>query len=172
MVRTGLLAAMVAAFFSIVPAAYASHGPTQAITTANSTLSADFTGHILIGADNVTLDCNYHYILGPGANDAAGIGIDLTGRRNSKITRCHVGGFRYGILLSNSHSNVMIFNYLYRNKNGIKMLNSTGNIFYYNNSGENIGNGFDIKENTNNNTFIQNYVLWNNEDGFDLDQSY
>ena len=66
------------------------------------TLTVDlFDVHIVIGSDNVTLDCNDHEI------DANGFGIDgilLDARTGVTIMNCLITGFDQGIHLNNNRS--------------------------------------------------------------------
>ena len=51
---------------ALVASSTASAGSTWVIMT-NTTLTADFQGSVVIGADGITLDCAAHTISGPGA---------------------------------------------------------------------------------------------------------
>jgi parallel beta-helix repeat protein len=72
--------------------------------TADTTLDADRRGPVVIAADNVTLDCAHHSVVGTIRD---GIGIRAAGRRGITITRCVVLGFDEGIVLEDSSRSVL-----------------------------------------------------------------
>jgi parallel beta-helix repeat protein len=65
--------------------------------TSNTTLKEDHQGTIVIAADNVTLDCTGHAVVGPGAT-----GITVLSRSHASIRNCRVSGFGSGIVLQQS----------------------------------------------------------------------
>jgi parallel beta-helix repeat protein len=73
--------------------------------TSNTTLKEDHQGTIFINADNVTLDCAGHAVLGPGL-----IGIDVYRRSHVTIRNCRVSGFFYGVILQESASDLVTGN--------------------------------------------------------------
>src|SRR5947208_2387617 len=83
----------------------ASAGSTWVIT-ANTTLTADHQGPVVIGADGITLDCAGHTVSGSGS----GIGIVLTGRTGVIVQNCDVTGFYLGIYLDGATNNVLLGN--------------------------------------------------------------
>jgi parallel beta-helix repeat protein len=92
-------AAVLAGSVFTLPAA-ASSG--TLISTADTTLTADHVGNIVIGADNVTLNCAGHSVIGPGS----GFGIFATSS-GVTVTNCVVRGFELGIfLVGSSNSSV------------------------------------------------------------------
>jgi parallel beta-helix repeat protein len=80
-----------------VPAASATSGT----LTESTTLDADYYGNILIGADDITLDCAGYTVYGAGE----GSGILLDGRSRVTVKNCRVTGFVRGFELSRSSHN-------------------------------------------------------------------
>ena len=89
----------------------ADHGSTLTIT-ADTTLTEDFTGHVIVGADNIVLDCNGHHIIGSGFFSAKPdfIGILLLGRIGVTVKNCHATGFFDGFGLISSSENTLLDN--------------------------------------------------------------
>ncbi|HJX50576.1 MAG TPA: NosD domain-containing protein, partial [Candidatus Nanoarchaeia archaeon] len=66
---------------------------------------------IIIGADNITLDCDGHSITGT----STGNGISNNGYDNITIKNCNISNFSTGIILTNAVYNNTIFNNTLRN---------------------------------------------------------
>ena len=73
------------------------------VINSNTTLTEDHNGNVVIGTDNVTLDCAGHAIVGPGGV----FGVLLNGRRNATVTNCDVSGFLHGVGLLDSVNNTI-----------------------------------------------------------------
>ncbi len=83
------------------------------------------TGYgIIIGADDVTLNCKGHEIRG---NNALG-GILAIGKRDIKIQNCRVENFQYGIRIAGSRNSEILGNSLTNNHYGIYLGGNTDNI--------------------------------------------
>lgn len=101
--------------------------------TADTTLTADRRGPVVIAADNVTLDCAHHSVTG----NPKEIGIRAVGRIGVTIARCVVVGFGEGIVLEDSSQSVLTENTLSENATtGIRLTNAdrnglTGNYVTY-----------------------------------------
>jgi parallel beta-helix repeat protein len=74
--------------------------------TADTTLTADRKGPIVIAADNVTLDCDHHSVTGSPKE----IGIRAVGRIGVTIKGCNVSGFGEGIVLESSSQSTLAEN--------------------------------------------------------------
>jgi parallel beta-helix repeat protein len=83
--------------------------------TLHKNLTACEGEALVIGTDNITLDCDGFSITGTGA----GSGIVLEGRQNVFIKNCNVSGFERGIDLSGSTNNTVLKNTLSENMYGI-----------------------------------------------------
>ncbi len=96
-VRLLLIAgAVVLALSVIAPPATASSG--TLVITADTTLSEDHQGNLVIAADDITLDCAGHTITGPGD----GVGIDFSDRSHVTIKNCLVTNFFRGFYAATS----------------------------------------------------------------------
>jgi len=73
--------------------------------TSNTSLKEDHYGSIIINADNVTLDCAGHAVLGPGST-----GILANARSHVTVRNCRVSGFGAGIVLWQSTSSTVAGN--------------------------------------------------------------
>jgi parallel beta-helix repeat protein len=146
-----------------------------ASTTLNESLNCssgyDFPDGLIIGENNIILDCNGFTIDGNGR--PAPHGISNNGFDNVTIKNCRVTGFRtagiyfengadYGTLKNNiATSNQGDGFYLYLNSNNNTLINNTAtsNTYY----------GFFVVSNSNNNTLINNTAT-SNVDGFRISE--
>lgn len=87
---------------TLAPISSADQEPTL-IITSDTILTSDFVGHIVIDANDITLDCAGHTILG----DSEGVGIWLEGRTGVTIENCHVTGFEIGFVLLSAADNTL-----------------------------------------------------------------
>ena len=71
---------------------------------------------LILGADNIVLDCQGHSITRPGQG---GVGIDATGRRNVQIRNCVISGFSSAIRLNETNASLIVNNTLTGNAVGI-----------------------------------------------------
>lgn len=142
---------------------------TKSITlTSNIGPCNTTTDGLIIGANNITLNCNGHSITGSRytSNISNTEGIKLLRHSSDTIKNCNIIGFKNGFYLENSTKNMLIGNSalknyaseisLYAQGNGFELINATDNELIGNNSTENIGHGFALYHSANNNTLIQN----------------
>jgi len=106
------------------------------VLTSNHTMTYSLTncpGHgIVIGADNITLDCNGRTIDGD-ATGGSDYGIHLDGRSNVTIKNCVITDFAQGINVENSSNNNTVFNNnITGSGGGIRMVSSNGNSATFN----------------------------------------
>jgi parallel beta-helix repeat protein len=133
--------------------------------SSSTTLTSDVTGctddGIIIGADDIVLDCAGHRISGSGTAD----GISLTDRSGVTIKNCVVSGFERGIHLMGSSSSTLASNTVYNNDFGIYLMESsdnsiTGNVAYDNNQ-----IGVYLYDGCNNNGIVNNEAYANSVTG-------
>jgi len=103
--RRAALAALVLAVVAAVVVSAAGATSGTLYVTSNTILKEDQHGPIIINADNVTLDCAGHAVLGPGTT-----GISVYGRSHVTVRNCRVSGFAGGIILGQSASDVVTGN--------------------------------------------------------------
>lgn len=85
--------------FVVVNSAFATSG--LLTVTSDTTLTEDHYGNVWFAADNVTLDCAGHSVIGPnGAGPWPRVGIAAVGRSHVAIRNCRVEGFGHGFSLS------------------------------------------------------------------------
>ena len=94
--------------------------------TGDKTLTEDINSSVIISANNITLDCGGHKIIGPGGqnNDT---GIYLYGRNNVTVKNCAVEKFGRGIYIEHSVINTFIKNDISNNGAGIFFMCSSSN---------------------------------------------
>jgi len=124
------LGVAVGVFLSCVlgsPSAEGAHGPTLTVT-ADTTLAADLTGHIVIAMNGVTLDCDGHVITGPGASDPFSTpGVRVRGRTGATVKNCAVTNFpTVGILVDGSTNGLLLNNRAVSNQGGFAIQFSSG----------------------------------------------
>lgn len=118
---------------------------------SDTTLTQDYFGDVVITADDVTLNCDGHEILGsapsppfmPGLRHA---GIELTGRSGVTVENCVVSGFEYGFWVLESNSNRFIGNDASNNGTGFVLSYSASNELRDNQANNNTSIGFDLGE--------------------------
>jgi parallel beta-helix repeat protein len=138
-----------------------------------------------IGANNVTLDCDGHSLIGNGTDS----GVSVINKKNVTIQNCVITNFSYGIQLRESENNYLSENTINENFRGIFIYLSnnntlSGNIvdnnaqrgihitelsYYnrvYNNTASNNGGDGVYISSASNNTFINNIAEYNGEHGF------
>ena len=136
----------------------------------NTTLTSDYNGTIIIGADGITLNGNGYVIYGKGS----GNGIKLVSRTGVTIENCTVTNFDDGIQINESHNNTFTNNEAHNNiQEGFDIEGSNLNNFIQNTSRDNGRDGFDIGD-SNNNVFTENVATQNGTsgdggNGFELD---
>ncbi len=133
------------------------------VVSADTTLTENHNGNIVIDADGVTLDCAGFSVTGSGS----GSGIVLATKTGVTVKNCNVTGFIVGIfLLSFSNSNTLTDNTASNNSVGILLGLSSGNTLTDNTaSNNNIGirlfrsSGNTLTDNTASNNGIGFFVV-------------
>ena len=121
-------------------------------------------GNIIIGADDITLDCNGNMVSGTGSG--SGFGIALNNRTKVTIKNCHVQDFDIGFNLFQSDRNKFHYNTAEGNNlRGFFLINSDKNKFEENIAEGNTIHGFHLVL-SNNNTLEENTAVGNTVDGF------
>ena len=124
--------------------------------TTDTTLTENYFGQIIIGADGVTLDGNGHMIIGPSPGIyicdpdikwGVTIGILLEGRTGVTVKNCCVTGFGIGVYLSDSDENTLQGNTANDNAWTGFVLSSSSNNTLLNNTANNSieGTGFAVE---------------------------
>lgn len=172
----GLLSILAIVFFiaSPLPAHAISCGDT---ITTDTQLKKNLThctlNGIIIGNDNITLDCKGHTISGSGGviGPSFTIGISLDNRQRVVIQNCKVINFQVGFFLKFAIDNILVSNTANLNDTGFDLESSSQN-FLQKNSANNGLQGFilnsidDITPSDSN--VLQGNNASNNEIGLDL----
>ncbi|MFC1594198.1 right-handed parallel beta-helix repeat-containing protein [Candidatus Omnitrophota bacterium] len=119
-----------------------------------SLLNCSGQNGLIIGQDNITLDCNNHTIQNGNMNQ---IGIDIQGRENVTVINCNIEGFEVGINLENSNGVTLQGNQPANNTIGINLANATNNTIADNISCNNVNDLFCSADSINNSGEL-NYV--------------
>ncbi len=140
---------IVALAITLVPTPVA--GTTGTLTiTADTTLTEDHNGNIVIAVPNITLDCAGYNVTGSGSGD----GILLRGRFGVTVKNCEVTNFQTGFDLYLSSGNELTNNTASDNGLGFSLVSSSRNTFTKNTV---IGNaGFSVQVSSNDNIFEEN----------------
>jgi len=135
--------------------------------TKTCRLTTDLAQGIVIGDDDITLDCKRHSIDGT----SSGIGIEITGNNFVTIKNCTITDFGNGILLQANHDNTIIGNLLDGNGQGINLRGSFDNTIRDNTIINSGGSGIRIVDvgGNDDNIIINNIVNNNLARGIDLD---
>lgn len=152
---------------ALVPALSASATSGVMQINADTTLTEDHAGQIVINADNVTLDCAGHRVTGA----AAGSGIELQNRTGATVRNCDVSGFRNGIYLGDSSGNTVEKNHVHDNTlgdlpAGIAVWGSSGNTISNNTATDNGSEGIIVGTDSDGNTVVGNTATGNGRNGF------
>ncbi len=109
--------------------------------SVDTTLTEDHNGNIEILADNVTLDCSGHRVIGIGS----GRGITVEGRTGVAVRNCHVVGFEIGLSLEEADGAVIVGNSVANSVyTGIAVSTSDGSILENNTVSGTDGIGFTL----------------------------
>ena len=129
---------------SLAHSASATSG-TWTITT-NTTLTEDHYGSIVIGADNITLNCAGHHLYAPGA----GAGVRLDNRTGVTVKNCVASGFNTGFSIVNANGNKLVGNTASGSTGfaGFLLSNASGNTLRDNTASDNLNQGFAFESNT------------------------
>jgi len=166
------LAALLGALTMTSGTAYA-QATCGAVLVADTTMTADLTctgPGLIVGADDIVLDCDGFSLNGPGVG--SDIGIHLDGRTGVTVKNCVVNRFVSGILLNDSPSNFLTKNSVSGSTSAgtgaIQLANgSDGNVLKHNRAYQNVGRGFVVTDSMGN-LVIENAAMGNAFRGFDL----
>src|SRR4051812_23639190 len=139
----------IAAALIATPAAFAG----DITVTQDTTLTADRTGTIFVGADGITLDCAGHTV-----SSSSWAAIDLTNRTGVTVQNCHVGGAQgAGIWMNGSSGNTIVGNTATGNATGIWLFDhSSNNVVPGNDTSGNSNYGIWVQIESNGNTLAGN----------------
>ena len=107
----------------------------------DTVLSEDINGSVIIGANNIVLDCNGYKIIGSGG----GFGVFSEQKNNITIKNCVISNFEIGIYLRCSSNNKVLENDISNNKLGIDLsciVLMSDNLIYHNNFKNNQSQSF------------------------------
>ena len=154
--------------FHPFPFAHASTTCGATITT-NTTLTADLLGcttnGLVIGANNITLDCQGHVISAAGPFDGRA-GILSQGIQNLTIRNCIIRNYSYGVHFSQTHHSQLVGSILDRNYHGVFMENSDSNLLADNRATAGLGIGFLLGPSRN--LIVRNNTADDNSEGLHL----
>jgi len=94
------------------------------------TLTTNLSDEIIIGIDNLILDCNDNVL--DGGDPTAGIGILATSRNNITIKNCNVTGYSEGISLNFVFDSTITGNNSHHNGLGMRVNGSDRNMIFEN----------------------------------------
>jgi parallel beta-helix repeat protein len=77
------------------------------VITSDTTLTTDHHGSIVIGADDVTLDCAGYSVIGPSSDPDVEDGIVIDGYSGVTVRNCVVQQFAYGIVVRNASAGLL-----------------------------------------------------------------
>jgi len=122
--KTTLWAVVAVVAFGLIagPQAFASSGPMY--VTSDTTLSEDHYGNIFITADNVTLDCAGHTVIGEGVGTSVSEGVHVLANGDT-VTNCVVRGFLTGVF-SAAQGTRVVADTLSQNNEGLRLQGATG----------------------------------------------
>ncbi len=144
--------------------------------TKSTTLTSDIgpcssVDGLIIGADNIILNCNGHTIAGSGTGESSDAGMLIDGHSGVTISNCKVTGFVYGFLFLDSSYNTLSANTASNNRvYGFDIDQSDHNILKLNTASNNKQSGFDFDYGSYN-TLSGNTARNNHGDGFYLGAS-
>jgi len=94
-------------------------------------VTGDFPNGIILGADDITLDCNGMSIV--GNNTAGEYGIYVLNDDNVTIKNCNVYEFKRNIYLIGSNNSKIFNNYIYNGtEQGIRLIRTNNSLIYNN----------------------------------------
>ena len=177
------LLVMLALTASVAPA---STTGTLEITT-NTTLTEDHYGEIVIGADNITLDCAGHSVT---KIDGYDLGVKIKSYTGVTVKNCTVSGFDGGgfvvytsgnklvnntatanpgpgFQIQSASGNTLVGNKADNNNHGgFKLNNAFLNVLRGNSASGNVPNGFGLLDGSSNNLLTGNSATANDQSGF------
>jgi parallel beta-helix repeat protein len=125
--------------------------------TKNTTLTADFSGNVVIAKDGVTLDCAGHRIIGNGT----GRGVTVDTESGVTVKNCDVSNFATGFWVASTSASTFEDDVSHDNKlagqsagltvgAGFWLQSSSGNTLLSNSGHDNPSDGFDAVNSSNN----------------------
>lgn len=156
--KISLISSVIAASALIAPMAMAASPACNSTITSNTVLDSDMacpaTG-LVIGANNITLDCAGHKITGNGPYSSQS-GVYLLGVSGVTVKNCQINSYNYGINGYYANSNAITGNMLSSNSNGVflregRSNNVTNNTISSNSTGIHLFN-------SSNNVVFQNNI--------------
>lgn len=123
---------------------------------------------LLIGEDNITLDCNNHIIRGSDTLDTYGIYVNI--KSYNTIKNCIVQDWLHGILIREgaSFNNITNNNFMGNTGQGIFAAYDSSNNLISNNNINGNGNGLILYSNSNDNIVKENNIYNNTQYGINL----
>jgi parallel beta-helix repeat protein len=137
--------------------------------TTDTTLTEDHDGNIVIDADNVTLDCAGHTVMGTGTDGSAGTGVSIQGRTNVTVKNCHVTNFFQGFAVGGSTAIDLTENSANSNGEGFAVDGPSTDVTLEGNTANNNNSWGFIVASASGNTLIGNEASGNGANGFVLD---
>lgn len=123
---------------------------------------------IIIGADNITLDCKGHRVDGQPYGNNDHFGISLQTKTGVTIKNCYITEFYQGLVLFSSSYNLLESNYVsVASDAGIYLSSGFGNFLQANNVSNNGGSGINLVSSTNS-MLLMNTVTNNGGNGISL----
>ncbi len=159
-----LLAVALVTTVFVLPAVSASATSGTMYIDADTTLTEDHHGPIVITANDINLDCGGNTVAG----DNTDTGITLEGRSGVTVENCHVEGFADGFLVADSEHNRLVSNTSAGNfASGFILLNgSTHNVLKGNVAERNRSVGFSLVDGASHNTIADCTATVNGSTGF------
>lgn len=136
--------------------------------TADTTLTENLTGTgdcIILGVNDITLDCAGYSITGDGGS--GDYGVYATTKNNVTVKNCYVNTFSHGIFFNSVTNSTVYNNTAINNTGGITTRSSSSINITGNNLFNNIDTGIYFFISTNNN-LVENNYLFNNSRGISL----
>jgi len=137
--------------------------------TADTILTEDHAGSIIVGTDGITLDCAGHSITGPGS----GTGVLLQNRTGVTVKNCHVSNFDNGIGVERSPNNTIENNDVSDNHNrGINVNDGSHETQLVDNTANRNIHGIFVSKNSNRNKIVGNTFNENSGSGLMILRSH
>jgi parallel beta-helix repeat protein len=148
-----------------------------ACTTFNASTFYNLTADIsnsgatcMVMANNTILDCQGYTIDGTGASNT--YGVYANNSVNVTVFNCTIVQFNQGLLFNYTDaSNVSWVNSSFNSQNGLRLMNSSGNLLSNNSANNNSLHGVFIDLSSKNNTIAFNFVNNNTQQGVILNDS-
>jgi len=126
-------------------------------------------GVVIVNTSNIVLECNQTTLVGSVPNPTGGSGI-MSKAVNVTIRNCTVRSYYQGIHLDQAVNNLIEYNHLDNDGDGIYTWKSVGNLFQYNDASNNAGIGIALEQ-SENSTIRNNTANGNSYGGVGLTTS-